>query len=114
MDPQDPRLDQALLRGLTQRRISRRDALRYAGMGLGAAGLTAFLASCGVGSSSAAAGSSSPATFDWSAQQLNHQLNFANWPYYIDTSHGTHPIRGVRPLGRRRSQDGGYPLHALR
>ena len=91
MDPQDPRLDQALLRGLTQRRISRRDALRYAGMGLGAAGLTAFLASCGVGSSSAAAGSSSPATFDWSAQQLNHQLNFANWPYYIDTSHGTHP-----------------------
>ena len=91
MDPQEPRLDQALLRGLTQRRISRRDALRYAGMGLGAAGITAFLASCGVGSSSSAAGSSSPATFDWSAQQLNHQLNFANWPYYIDTSHGTHP-----------------------
>ncbi len=90
MDPEDPRLDQALLRGLTQRRISRRDALRYAGMGLGAAGLTAFLASCGVGSSSAA-GSSSPANFDWSVQQLNHQLNFANWPYYIDTSHGTHP-----------------------
>jgi spermidine/putrescine transport system substrate-binding protein len=60
-------------------------------MGLGAAGITAFLASCGVGSSSSAAGSSSPATFDWSAQQLNHQLNFANWPYYIDTSHGTHP-----------------------
>ena len=24
-------------------------------------------------------------------RQLNHQLNFANWPYYIDTSHGTHP-----------------------
>jgi spermidine/putrescine transport system substrate-binding protein len=91
MDPQDPRLDQALLRGLTQRRISRRDVLRYAGMGLGAAGLTAFLASCGVGTSSSAAGSSSPANFDWSAQQLNHQLNFANWPYYIDTSHGAHP-----------------------
>jgi spermidine/putrescine transport system substrate-binding protein len=91
MDPQEPRLDPALLRGLTQRRISRRDALRYAGMGLGAAGITALLASCGVGSSSSAAGAGSPATFDWSAQQLNHQLNFANWPYYIDTSHGTHP-----------------------
>jgi spermidine/putrescine transport system substrate-binding protein len=85
-------MNPALLRGLTQRRISRRDAMRYAGMGLGAAGLSAFLASCGLGSSSAASGSSSgAANFDWSAQQLNHQLNFANWPYYIDTSHGTHP-----------------------
>ncbi len=87
MDPQDldPRLDQALLRGLTQRRISRREALRYAGLGLGAAGLAAFLASCGVDSSSAAAGSTSAASFDWGAQTLHHQLNFANWPYYIDT-----------------------------
>jgi spermidine/putrescine transport system substrate-binding protein len=91
MDPPDvdPRLDQALIRGLTQRRISRRDAMRYAGVGLGAAGLAAVLASCAVKPSgtppSAAAG------FDWSTQHLQHQLNFANWPYYIDTSHGTHP-----------------------
>ena len=92
MDHQDldPRLDQALLRGLTQRRISRRDLMRYAGVGVGAVGLTAFLASCGVKASGSAAGSSA-AAFDWSSQQLNHRLNFANWPYYIDTSHGTHP-----------------------
>jgi spermidine/putrescine transport system substrate-binding protein len=93
MDPEDvdPRLDQALLRGLTQRRISRREAFRYAGTGLGVAGIAAFLASCGVKASGPAAASSSPGSFDWSTQQLNHQLKFANWPYYIDTSHGTHP-----------------------
>ena len=82
--------DAALIRGLTQRRISRRDALRYAGIGAGAIGLAALLDACGVGSSSAA-GSASAAAFDWSQQTLHHQLNFANWPYYIDTSHGTHP-----------------------
>jgi spermidine/putrescine transport system substrate-binding protein len=92
MDPTDldPRLDQALLRGLTQRRISRREAIRYAGLGLGAAGLTAFLAACAK-ATSVGGGSASASSFDWGAQQLNHQLNFANWPYYIDTSHGSHP-----------------------
>jgi spermidine/putrescine transport system substrate-binding protein len=91
MDPQDPRLDQALLRGLTQRRISRRDALRYSGIGAGAVGLSAILAACGVKQSSGAGASTSATGFDWSSQQLTHTLNFANWPYYIDTSHGTHP-----------------------
>ncbi len=87
----DPRPDPALIRGLTQRRISRRDALRYAGVGVGAVGLAALLDACGVGGGSSASGSTSAGTFDWSAQTLHHQLNFANWPYYIDTSHGTHP-----------------------
>ena len=61
----------ALIRGLTQRRISRRDALRYAGIGAGAIGLAALLDACGVGSSSAA-GSASAGAFDWSQQTLHH------------------------------------------
>jgi spermidine/putrescine transport system substrate-binding protein len=87
------RMDPALLRGLTQRRLTRRDMLRYAGTGVGAAGLAAFLAACGAkttspgSSASAAVGS----TEWWSKQQQAGVLNFANWPYYIDTSHGEHP-----------------------
>jgi spermidine/putrescine transport system substrate-binding protein len=86
----DPTIDPAFLRGLTQRRLSRRDLIRYAGVGAGALSLSSILAACGV-KSSGAAGSESPAAFDWASQTLHHQLNFANWPYYIDVSHGTHP-----------------------
>ena len=86
----DPTIDPAFLRGLTQRRLSRRDLIRYAGVGAGALSLSSILAACGV-KSSGAAGSESPAAFDWASQSLHHQLNFANWPYYIDVNHGTHP-----------------------
>jgi len=86
----DPTIDPAFLRGLTQRRFSRRDLIRYAGVGAGALSLSSILAACGV-KSSGAAGSESPAGFDWASQTVHHQLNFANWPYYIDVSHGKHP-----------------------
>ncbi|TMK60671.1 MAG: spermidine/putrescine ABC transporter substrate-binding protein [Actinobacteria bacterium] len=86
----DPTIDPAFLRGLTQRRLSRRDLIRYAGVGAGALSLSSILAACGV-KSSGAAGSQSAAGFDWASQSLHHQLNFANWPYYIDVNHGTHP-----------------------
>ena len=85
-------LDAAWIRGLTEPRLSRRDMLRYAGAGAGAVGLSAFLAACGAKTGGVAGGtSSSAASFDWAAQQLHHKLNFANWPYYIDTHKGTHP-----------------------
>ena len=87
----DPTIDPAFLRGLTQRRLSRRDLIRYAGVGAGALSLSSILAACGVKSSGGAAGSESAAAFDWASQTLHHQLNFANWPYYIDVDHGTHP-----------------------
>ena len=86
----DPTIDPAFLRGLTHRRLSRRDLIRYAGVGAGALSLSSILAACGV-KSSGAAGSESPAGFDWASQTVHHQLNFANWPYYIDVSHGKHP-----------------------
>ncbi len=89
-------MDPSIWRGLTQRRLSRRDLLRYAGVGAGAMGLSAFLAACGTKGSVAASGAAMPnanvGTASWWGKQTQHNvLNFANWPYYIDVSHGQHP-----------------------
>ena len=86
-----PQIDAPLLRGMTQRRISRRDLLKYAGAGAGAMGLSAFLAACGV-SGTSDKGTKKAAAFDWSKARKAGQLNFANWPLYIDSSEpGVHP-----------------------
>ena len=72
-------IDPALLRGLTMPRISRRDALRGAGL----LGASAFLAACGVEGSG---GDDAPqASGFWASQTQAEQLDFANWPYYMDT-----------------------------
>jgi spermidine/putrescine transport system substrate-binding protein len=76
--------------------MSRRELLRTAGAGAGAAGLAALLAACGVkgatagGGSSTAAGGAGSASW-WAKQKLHHVVNFANWPYYIDVLSGKHP-----------------------
>ncbi len=82
--------DQALLRGLTQSRLNRRDMLRLmAGVG-GAAALSA----CG---SIAAQGKKADTSVDavakyWKAQKETTQLNWANWALYLDTEgKSTHP-----------------------
>jgi spermidine/putrescine transport system substrate-binding protein len=73
-------LDPALLRGLTMPRISRRDALRGAGL----LGASAFLAACGVEGTS---GDEAPQESGfWANQTLAKQLDFANWPLYMDTA----------------------------
>jgi spermidine/putrescine transport system substrate-binding protein len=88
--PIDPSsIDPALWRGLTQRRLSRRDVLRY-----GAAGAGAFvLAACGV--SGTATKTSPPASGSPSPDVLKQiygdgkpagTLNFANWEDYIDVN----------------------------
>ena len=43
-----PRIDPAWVRGMTQRRMSRRDLLRYSAVGAGALSLSSILAACGV------------------------------------------------------------------
>jgi spermidine/putrescine transport system substrate-binding protein len=94
-----PAVDPALLRGMTQRRISRRDLFRYAGAGAGALGLSAFLEACGVGGGNT---SKSPAPTGTQLQQELKkiyddgkpagELIWANWPLYIDvTSKGNSP-----------------------
>ncbi|HXJ62109.1 MAG TPA: extracellular solute-binding protein, partial [Actinomycetota bacterium] len=93
-EPNDrPTIDPALLRGLTQRRISRRDMFRYTGMGIAGAGLASFLAACGVKGSGAqpSAGVSDLAKIYGDGKPAG-QLNFANWPDYIDVdSKGNSP-----------------------
>jgi spermidine/putrescine transport system substrate-binding protein len=90
-----PKLDPALIRGLTQERISRRTLFRAAGVSAGALGLSALLDACSVGGS----GGSNQQT-NWTQYWANHQqpngsLNFANWPLYIDhvqgSGGGAHP-----------------------
>jgi spermidine/putrescine transport system substrate-binding protein len=73
-------IDPALLRGLTQRRISRRDALKYGGMGT----LAAFLAACGVSGTQTP---QTPAGADLRkiyGKGKTGFLDFANWDEYID------------------------------
>jgi spermidine/putrescine transport system substrate-binding protein len=88
-------IDPATWRGLTQRRLSRRNVLRSAGAGAGALGVGAFLAACGVKGATVAnhntqAGGPGSAEW-WAKQKLHHTLNFGNWPLYIDVLNGKHP-----------------------
>ncbi len=76
---EQPGMDPAFLRGLTQRRVSRREMFRYAGVGAGAVSMASILAACGSGSGPGTEGTS----IDWSAEPAG-QLDFANWPLYID------------------------------
>jgi spermidine/putrescine transport system substrate-binding protein len=72
-------LDPAWARGMTTPRISRRAALRGAGL----LGASAFLAACGVEGSG---GDDAPqAAGFWESQTKAGQLDFANWPLYMDT-----------------------------
>jgi spermidine/putrescine transport system substrate-binding protein len=85
-------IDPSILRGMTQRRISRRQL----GTGVGALGLGAFLAACGVKGASSTGGAAPAASGVgssswWSRQELTKTVNFANWPYYIDVLKGKHP-----------------------
>jgi spermidine/putrescine transport system substrate-binding protein len=100
-EAQRPHIDPALLRGLTQRRFSRRDMIKYAGAGAGTLALSSFLAACGVKGTNPGAGGStkpgaSPSAIDFAKIYGNGQpagiLNFANWPDYIDVdSKGNSP-----------------------
>jgi len=77
--------DPAFLRGMTQRRLGRRDAFRLAG--LSAAGLA--LAACGVQGKRVAQPTSSAEAQSavqqyWSGKVKNGHVDFANWPLYMD------------------------------
>jgi spermidine/putrescine transport system substrate-binding protein len=87
-------LDPALRRGLTHPRMSRRRFLRDASVGAAGVGLASFLGACGTKGATTSgpkpnAGMGTPSW--WQKQQLQHEFSFANWAYYIDTTHGTHP-----------------------
>lgn len=75
--------DPTLFRGLTRRRLNRRDALRVGGL----SALGAALAACGVEGKGLpqSASPSSLATF-WNGRTQNGRVDFANWPLYMDPS----------------------------
>ena len=75
-------IDPALLRGLTQPRISRRAALRGAGL----VGASAFLAACGVQGTEDSGSPAPQASGFWAGKTKAGVLNFANWPLYIDVA----------------------------
>jgi spermidine/putrescine transport system substrate-binding protein len=76
-------MDPALVRGLTQRRLSRRDALRISG--LSAAGLA--LAACGVkgkGKTNPTTPAPDAVALYWAGKTKNGHVDFTNWPLYMD------------------------------
>ncbi len=86
-------VDPSIVRGLLQRRVSRRDLFKGAA---GATGLAALLAACGTPGTAPQAGQKLPnaglgTSAWWDKQKKTGALDFANWPFYIDTYHGTHP-----------------------
>jgi spermidine/putrescine transport system substrate-binding protein len=73
-------VDPALLRGMTMPRISRRSALRGAGL----LSASAVLAACGVSGTSEE--EAPQASGFWASQTKAGTLDFANWPLYMDTA----------------------------
>ncbi len=93
-DPRESHVDPALLRGLTQPRLSRRQLLTSAGTGAGALGLAGILSACGVKGVTTSSGKIKPGSVGsaswWAKQKSTKTVNFANWPYYIDVYKGKH------------------------
>ena len=81
-------IDPAVLRGLTETRLSRRSVLRGTLAGAGAIGVASFLAACGISGSKVGAAKGTDWTKFWAAQKKTGTLNFANWPLYIDETKG--------------------------
>ncbi len=82
-DPVNPPVDPALLRGLTGRRLGRRDMLKA----FGAVGGAAMLAGCGIGAQGGKSNTSKSAVDQyWSKQKPTDSLVWANWPLYLDTA----------------------------
>jgi spermidine/putrescine transport system substrate-binding protein len=75
--------DPSLIRGMTQRRFGRRDALRMSGL----SAVAMALAACGVkgtGSTAPSAPAPDAVAKYWAGKTSNGKLNFANWPLYMD------------------------------
>jgi spermidine/putrescine transport system substrate-binding protein len=80
-------IDPAFWRGLTQKRISRRNVMKVAAAG---AGSSLMLSSGGDAFASSLPNARVGTKKWWAKQKLHHQVNFANWPYYIDVVGGKH------------------------
>jgi spermidine/putrescine transport system substrate-binding protein len=79
----------ALARGLFERRLGRRSFLEVVGLGAGLVGTAGLLGGCGIAGSASDARERRVNWADfWADQRPTSQLNFANWPLYIDSEDG--------------------------
>jgi spermidine/putrescine transport system substrate-binding protein len=81
----DPAFAASLMRGMTQRRVSRRDLIKYGGATVGTLSLASILAACGGDTAPGSGGQTSGEPVDFSAPP-GDSINFANWPLYIDSA----------------------------
>jgi spermidine/putrescine transport system substrate-binding protein len=81
-------IEAAIARAVANGRLSRRDFLRRAGQGGvylgGALSISALLAACGIKPSSSTQATASVSVAPTPMPTVAGQLNFANWPAYID------------------------------
>ena len=90
MNDRSPWTDPSWIRGMTQRRMSRRELLRNTAVGAGAIGVSSFLAACGVSGEAQTTGptageeGSTQWWADMKAAGPGDLINFTNWPAYID------------------------------
>lgn len=70
--------------------MDRREFLRKAGIGASGLTVSAWLAACGIGGNTEQAGPRAT-TDPLTTTEINGQLNFANWPAYIDKAKGKSP-----------------------
>src|SRR4051794_30144586 len=75
--------DPALLRGLTHRRIGRRDLFLL----FGAVGAGLALPACELQSKKAPPLNRADVRKFWAGRQPHGHVNFANWPLYMDPKH---------------------------
>ncbi|MFL5791202.1 MAG: PotD/PotF family extracellular solute-binding protein [Actinomycetota bacterium] len=91
-DPRSlPGLDAALARGLTSRRMSRRNMIKLGGISVGTLSVASILAACSSSSGGSTGGTQSAGSVNFDPSTATSKINFANWPLYIDKSHGTYP-----------------------
>jgi spermidine/putrescine transport system substrate-binding protein len=96
-------VDPSWLRGMTQKRMSRRQVLRTAGVGAGAVSMSAILAACGTPEPERTTGAQPGAegSPEWWAERVAEgagpNVNFTNWPQYIDVAGKDDQGNPIRP-----------------
>jgi spermidine/putrescine transport system substrate-binding protein len=89
-DPKmQPGQSAAWARGMTSRRMSRRDMIKLGGASVGTLSLASILAACSKASSGGTSGAAPAVNFD--PANAGNTINFSNWPLYIDKAHGGYP-----------------------
>jgi spermidine/putrescine-binding protein len=83
-------IDEAAMRNIMRKRLTRRSVLKGAGTGVAGFGLASFLAACGGGgggnggAGGGGAGGGDPSVIF--GGEPGDTINFANWPFYLDQS----------------------------